>query len=128
MQPPRSQPVQLVPPERSIPDVTGDYADFEDEPDEVLTEFLEPEQPATPRPIASRAAIAPAPAASFAGKGLTTQQAFELARERGCTKTKEAFRSWSKRNPVECERLYGLRVLPNQSRDNTAPSYEDVRS
>lgn len=60
------------------------------------------------------------------GRMLTTQQAWEVARERGCGKSKEAFRSWSKRNPADCQRLYQLQVLENSTRDNTLPSYEDV--
>lgn len=58
--------------------------------------------------------------------GLTTAEAHRLACDRGCQKSKEAFRSWSRRNPQECERLYGLKVLENSSRDNTLPSYQKV--
>lgn len=51
----------------------GDYADFEDEPDEVLTDFLEPEPPQ----IAHREAIATTAdesAAALSDDGFTLEQ------------------------------------------------------
>ena len=42
---------------------------------------------------------------------LTTQQAWEVARSRGYTKSKDAFRAWSRRSPEKCRELHGLIVI-----------------
>ena len=42
---------------------------------------------------------------------LTTQKAWEVARSRGYTKSKDAFRAWSRRSPEKCRELHGLIVI-----------------
>lgn len=51
-------------------------------------------------------------------KLLTTQQAWDIAKDRGCTKSRDAFRAWSRRSPEKCRELYGLIVItdPQQSK------------
>jgi len=44
-------------------------------------------------------------------KLLTTQQAWDIAKARGCTKSRDAFRAWSRRSPEKCRELYGLIVI-----------------
>lgn len=64
------------------------------------------------------------------GRYLTTAGAYRVAVSRGCDKSKDAFRSWSRRNPEQCLSLYGLSLLERVPGDksNAVPSYEDVRS
>lgn len=57
---------------------------------------------------------------------LTTSQAFAVATTRGCDRGFDAFRSWSKRNPAECESMYRLRHIAHGTKSNTAASFEDV--
>ena len=42
---------------------------------------------------------------------LTTQQAWETAKDRGYSKSRDAFRAWSRRSPEKCRELYGLIVI-----------------
>jgi photosystem II stability/assembly factor-like uncharacterized protein len=42
---------------------------------------------------------------------LTTQQAWETAKARGYSKSRDAFRAWSRRSPEKCRELYGLIVI-----------------
>ena len=44
-------------------------------------------------------------------KLLTTQQAWEVAKARGYTKSKDAFRAWSRRSPEKCQECHGLIVV-----------------
>lgn len=59
------------------------------------------------------------------GRWVTSKQAHMLAQQRGCDRSLEGFRKWSKRNPEKCKQQLRLRRLP-QSRRNTAPSFEDL--
>ena len=58
---------------------------------------------------------------------LTTSQAFDRAKDRGCERGKNGFKGWSQRNPEECFEMYGLRRLDHTSNGHKAPGYEDVR-
>jgi hypothetical protein len=60
------------------------------------------------------------------GRWLTTSQGFAVAGQRGCDRSFDAFRSWSKRNPALCESQYQLRHISHGSRSNTAASFEDL--
>lgn len=51
------------------------------------------------------------PAALEQVKLLTTQQAWDVAKDRGYTKSRDAFRAWSRRSPEKCRELYGLIVI-----------------
>jgi hypothetical protein len=42
---------------------------------------------------------------------LTTRQAWEVAKSRGYTKSRDAFRAWSRRLPEKCRELHGLIVI-----------------
>jgi hypothetical protein len=44
-------------------------------------------------------------------KLLTTQQAWDVAKARGCIKSRDAFRAWSRRSPEKCRELHGLLVI-----------------
>jgi hypothetical protein len=57
---------------------------------------------------------------------LTTSQGFAVASQRGCDRSFDAFRSWSKRNPAECLAQYQLRHISHGTRSNTAASFEDL--
>jgi hypothetical protein len=59
---------------------------------------------------------------------LTTREAYGVAVSRGCEKTKNGFRSWSRRDPGQCLTLYGLKLLERDPSDksNVIPSYEDT--
>ena len=47
---------------------------------------------------------------------LTTQQAWETAKARGYSKSRDAFRAWSRRSPEKCRKLYGLIVITDLQR------------
>jgi hypothetical protein len=58
---------------------------------------------------------------------LSSEQAWEVAKRRGCARNLEGFRKWSPRNPDECLKLYGLLRLPVLVKGNSsAPAFEDV--
>ena len=59
---------------------------------------------------------------------LTTQQAYAVATQQGCDRSYNGFRTWSKRNPADCERLYGLRSTGYSGKSNIAASFERVKS
>ena len=63
------------------------------------------------------------------GRWLTTKDAWQRARGRGCTKeNKDAFRSWANRNPGDAAKRYGLRRIERPpSKDNSLASFEDLR-
>ena len=58
---------------------------------------------------------------------LTTKQAWEVAQSRESDRSFNAFRSWSKREPEECLRLFGLRYLAHGKKSNVLASFEDVQ-
>lgn len=58
---------------------------------------------------------------------LTTTQAFERAKERGCERNLNGFKGWSRRSPDKCLELHGLRKLSHHSNSKKAPGYEDTR-
>ena len=60
------------------------------------------------------------------GRWLTTQQGYAVATSRGYDGSASAWRSWSKRNPDQCEAQYQLRHISHGSRSNTAASFEDL--
>lgn len=58
---------------------------------------------------------------------LTTQQAWEVAKSRGYTKSRDAFRAWSRRSPEKCWECHRLTVLtdPHQGR---VIGYQDAQA
>lgn len=56
---------------------------------------------------------------------LTTRQAWELAKARGYTKSKDTFRNWSKRSFEKCQEMYGL-IVVRDSQDGTLVGYQDL--
>jgi hypothetical protein len=61
-------------------------------------------------------------------KWLSSEQAWEVAKARGCERNLEGFRKWCPRKPQKCLELYGLRKLPVLVKGNSsAPAFEDVQ-
>jgi hypothetical protein len=58
---------------------------------------------------------------------LSSEQAWNIARERGCDRSLAGFRSWSKRNPDECSIFFSLRRLESLRGRTSAPAFEDLR-
>lgn len=67
------------------------------------------------------------PAALEQVKLLTTQQAWDVAKDRGYIKSKDAFRSWSRRSPEKCRELYGLIVITDPQQGKVI-GYQDDQS
>lgn len=67
-----------------------------------------------------------APMEADGDQWLTSREAYQVAQERGCLRSFEGFRKWSRRNPDNCAQELQLRRLANNSRRNNAPSYEDI--
>lgn len=67
------------------------------------------------------------PAKPDGQRWLSTSQAFERAKARGCDRNKNGFKGWSQRRPEQCLELYQLRrIEPDGGRSRTAPGYEDM--
>ena len=58
---------------------------------------------------------------------LSSEQAWEVAKKRGCKRNLEGFRKWSKRHPEKCSESFFLRGLPVLLRGrNTDSAFEDL--
>ena len=69
------------------------------------------------------------PARPDGQRWLSTSQAFERAKDRGCKRNKNGFKGWSQREPSKCLEKYQLRRIENvtgQKRSSVAPGYEDM--
>lgn len=80
-----------------------------------------PTPPDAPEPTAASSALLPA-----AGEGLTTNEAWQYCQQQGYRGSKDAFRSWAKRNPADLRQQFGLEATGYQGKSNTAPSYRRV--
>jgi predicted DNA-binding protein len=78
-----------------------------------------PDAPEPPTAVSS--ALLPAP-----GEGLTTTEAWQYCQQRGYRGSKDAFRSWAKRNPAELRQQFSLEPTGYAGKSNTAPSYRRV--
>jgi len=58
---------------------------------------------------------------------LSSEQAWNIARERGCDRNLEGFRKRSKRDSDECLNLFSLRRLISIKGRSSAPAFEDLR-
>ena len=58
---------------------------------------------------------------------LSSEQAWNIAGERGCDRNLQGFRSWSKRHPDECLALFSLRRLESIRGRTSSPAFENFR-
>lgn len=58
---------------------------------------------------------------------LSSEQAWNIAMKRGCDRSLQGFRSWSKRHPDECLENFSLRRLASIRGRTTTPAFEDLR-
>lgn len=57
---------------------------------------------------------------------LSSERAWNLAKERGCSRSLEGFRKWCKRHDDECIKLLSLRRLESIRGRTSAPAFEDL--
>lgn len=58
---------------------------------------------------------------------LSSEQAWNIAMERGCDRSLKGFRSWSKRHPDECLGRFSLSRLESIRGRTSTPAFEDLK-
>jgi hypothetical protein len=110
--PPEADPVQPIV-ESEIPQVNPDQMDLFELIPEVIESVTESKS---------------LPSKPDGFRWLSSEQAWKIAKDRGCERNLEGFRKWGKRHPDLCSELYGLRKLPSPPKGNTvAPAFEDLQ-
>jgi hypothetical protein len=69
----------------------------------------------------------PPPSKPDGKRWLSSEQAWNIARERGFDRNLQGFRNWSQRHPDKCLNLFSFRRLTSIRGKSSAPAFEDLR-